>query len=125
VLCVTIDNNAHTMAVANAGHLPPLLANGNEGHFVPTTIGPPVGVSRRHTYEATTVTVPPKGTLLMFTDGLVERRGESLDIGLHRLHEAAVGKDQPLEEILVTIVADLIPGGAEDDAAILGVRWHN
>jgi anti-sigma regulatory factor (Ser/Thr protein kinase) len=63
--------------------------------------------------------------LLLYTDGLVERRGESIDVGFDRLADAArrVG-EEPLADALFTVVRRAIPEGCDDDAALLGVRWR-
>jgi len=83
--------------------------------------------SARHgegAYPTTTVVLPPEGTLVAFTDGLVERKGEVIDIGLAQLRQAATsGDDKPLTELLSDVVAQLTPQGSDDDIAILGLRW--
>jgi hypothetical protein len=61
----------------------------------------------------------------MYTDGLVERRGEALDVGLQRLAEAAVTNQSSLDNVLGAMVARSIPDGSDDDAALIGVRWQN
>ena len=63
---------------------------GASADFVTTRVGPPVGVAT-HEFEPVDVSVPPDGTLLAYTDGLFERRGESPDEGLARLRAAATG----------------------------------
>jgi serine phosphatase RsbU (regulator of sigma subunit) len=45
------------------------------------------------TYKSVTVSLPPASTLIAFTDGLVEDRGENLDVGLQRLQEVARGEE--------------------------------
>jgi hypothetical protein len=71
-----------------------------------------------------TVPVPEAATLLAFTDGLIERRGESVDIGLKRLRDTAViEQPQRLDDLLHLIVDQLVAGGAGDDTVLLGVRW--
>jgi serine phosphatase RsbU (regulator of sigma subunit) len=62
--------------------------------------------------------------VLLYTDGLVERRGESLDVGLERLRNAAAGVDGSLERLLTEVVDGLNQAGSDDDTAILGLRWR-
>ena len=124
VLCAAIDVSAHRMTIASAGHLPPLLIAGGGADLVPIRTGVPVGVNGGVSYESVTVTIPPRATVLVYTDGLVERRGESLDLGLDRLRHAAVGVDGSLEHLLTTIVDRLTEVGSSDDTAVLGVRWR-
>jgi serine phosphatase RsbU (regulator of sigma subunit) len=68
--------------------------------------------------------LPPRATLIAYTDGLVERRGENLDVGLERLRQAASADDTPLDDLLSRIVERLTPDGSDDDTAVLGMRWH-
>jgi serine phosphatase RsbU (regulator of sigma subunit) len=125
VLCIGLDVGAREMTLANAGHLPPFLMNGSEGSFVSTPVGVPVGVAATRPYEATTVTLPDHGTLVAYTDGLIERRDESLDTSLERLRTAAVRQeDRAPEALLTALVRDLV-GHGEDDTAILAVTWPN
>ena len=70
-----------------------------------------------------TVAVPPAATLLAYTDGLVERRGESIDDGLARLRDAALAQDGDLAGLLTRLVNDLRHGYSDDDTAIVGLRW--
>jgi serine phosphatase RsbU (regulator of sigma subunit) len=69
--------------------------------------------------------MPAAGTLLAFTDGVVERRGESIDTGLQRLRDEAAGPRQSLEELLDHLVASLVPDGADDDIVMLAIRWQD
>jgi len=127
VVCGIADIDRHEITLANAGHLPPLLI-GEQGDFVQVPTGPPIGVRAHAPYTAVTVRVPRRATLLAYTDGLVERRGESLDVGLRQLHSSALGSSGQLEDVLSTVVAELAPsdsGCFDDDTAILGVRWQN
>jgi serine phosphatase RsbU (regulator of sigma subunit) len=123
VLCVLVDMESRQITVTSAGHLPPLLISGGDGSYLETDVGLPIGVEAGTSYRSTTVTVPPASTLVVFTDGLVEIRGESLDDGLERLREAATSHDVPLAELLGTLVTELPHGRSEDDIAIVGVRW--
>ncbi|MGZ4756650.1 MAG: PP2C family protein-serine/threonine phosphatase [Acidimicrobiia bacterium] len=124
VLCGTIDVDTREVTIASAGHLPPLLITNAEAELVTILTGVPVGVLRPVPYRSVTISMPPHATLLVFTDGLIERRGESLDVGLERLRTAALGVDGSLEHLLTVIVDDLMTAGPDDDTAVLGVRWR-
>jgi serine phosphatase RsbU (regulator of sigma subunit) len=125
VLCGVIDTATNEMTFASAGHPPPLLLDGATATFVEIENGVPVGVPCDDPYLSTTVAVRPGMTLLAFTDGLVERRREDLFIGFERLRAAAIGHDEPLDELLANVVAALVPaGGSYDDTALLGLRWR-
>jgi serine phosphatase RsbU (regulator of sigma subunit) len=123
VLCGLIDVPGHEVTIANAAHPEPLLVHHDQARFVSTSVGVPIGVGPTPAYAAITLTVPPEATLVVFTDGLVERRGEVLDVGLERLREAAARRHDSVDALLVDLGERLTPDGPTDDIAILGVRW--
>jgi serine phosphatase RsbU (regulator of sigma subunit) len=123
VLCGLIDVDAHTLTLASAGHLAPLLIDGKRAEFVELDPGVPIGVERTEPYPEVTVSAPAKATLIAFTDGLVERRGEMLDAGLERLRAAATARSLGLDELVAALGRDLASEGPQDDTAILGIRW--
>jgi serine phosphatase RsbU (regulator of sigma subunit) len=123
VLCAMVDVPAHRVTVASAGHLPPLLIGGGRSEYLDGDVGLPVGVQAEASYVSRTVSVPPGATLLAFTDGLVERRGENLDDGLARLRDAASSGHAELRAMLSELAAELAGASSEDDTAIVGLRW--
>jgi serine phosphatase RsbU (regulator of sigma subunit) len=123
VLCATVDTEARQLHITSAGHLPPLVLSNGDSHYADAEVGLPIGVQEGTVYRSTTVTVGPAATILAFTDGLVERRGENLDQGLDRLRAAATGHDVNLTDLLGTLVSVMADGGSQDDIAIVGVRW--
>ena len=63
-------------------------------------------------------------TLLLYTDGLVERRGEHLDEGLERLREAGSRHAHlPVEKFLDAVLRDLVDADLDDDIAVMAVRF--
>jgi serine phosphatase RsbU (regulator of sigma subunit) len=123
VLCLLLDSERREIHLTSAGHLPPLLISGRRADYLDCEVGLPIGVDAAAAYVSRTISVPATGTLLAFTDGLVERRGESLDEGLARLRDAATGHDDALPELLGRLVAELHSQPSEDDTAIVGLRW--
>ncbi len=127
VLCALIDINAHTIKLASAGHLPPLLVDGRQAAYLDTDVGVPIGVENDVAYTSRTMTAPAHATFLAFTDGLVERRGEQLDDGLDRLRAAvtatATADGGELQELLDRLLGELRAGSQSDDTAIVGLRW--
>ncbi|KAA1427288.1 PP2C family protein-serine/threonine phosphatase [Nocardioides antri] len=110
------------VVVANAGHPLPLLVTSNHTEHVPMPVGPPLGVGPS-AYESSTFTMPTGSTLLAYTDGLVERRGEDIDVGMQRLVEAArVHGDAPVADLLTSLLDGLRGDGAPDDIALLALR---
>jgi serine phosphatase RsbU (regulator of sigma subunit) len=123
ILCALIDVRSRQVSVSSAGHLPPLMLSDGRGEYVNSEVGLPIGVDRDATYQTLTVTAPPGATFLGFTDGLVERRGEALDHGLARLRRAATTNHVALPDLLDHLVSEMRHGPAEDDTAIVGLRW--
>jgi serine phosphatase RsbU (regulator of sigma subunit) len=123
ILFAVVDVERREISVTSAGHLPPLLIRNGDGHYVESEVGLPIGVEAGSAYASTTVSAPPAATLVAFTDGLVERRGEDLDQSLARLRQAAIGRDTALPELLAKLVSELQAGPSKDDIAILGLRW--
>jgi serine phosphatase RsbU (regulator of sigma subunit) len=122
VLIGSIDLATHTVSIASAGHPNPIVVDRDGARFVDTRVGTPVGVATSPTYELVTVDVAPGDTLLVFTDGLFERRGETIDIGLERLRAAVSSGSGRLEPLLDALIAEFA-SVSHDDAAILGIRW--
>jgi serine phosphatase RsbU (regulator of sigma subunit) len=122
VLCGVIDVGAGTVTLANAGHPDPLLIDHDSAAFVEAERGVPVGIDPSASYATTTINVPPGATMLAFTDGLIERRGEVIDVGLERLR-ASVPHDSSLDDIITTVIETMAPDGPKDDIALIGMRW--
>jgi hypothetical protein len=124
VLLGELDATDGRLRLLSAGHFPPVLVTGDGVRTVDCPIAPPVGVPAPESPAATTVTVSGPVTLLAFSDGLVERRGEVIDTGLGRLKTAA-GKagSKPLEAVLDHLLQTLAVDDKKDDTVLLGVRW--
>lgn len=122
VLCGLLDVASGEVAFANAGHLAPLVVHDGTRAFVSTPAGLPIGV-RVGTYESVRLSLDQGSTILAFTDGLVERRGEPISAGLERLRALADG-DVPLERLLDGVVGGLVSDESPDDVAVLGLRWR-
>jgi serine phosphatase RsbU (regulator of sigma subunit) len=125
VLCARLDAEPRQVTVASAGHLPPLLIEDGKARFLELPVGVPIGVDPSAAYREITVPVAGAATLVGYTDGLVERRGEPLDAGLERLRNAALRSRLALPDLLSKLVADLTGSEAKDDIAIVGLRWTN
>ncbi|SDO13157.1 SpoIIE family protein phosphatase [Geodermatophilus sp. DSM 45219] len=110
---------------SSAGHLPPLVAVPGDGVQTLTTpraellLGVDPG-ARRTESEAR---LEPGATLLLYTDGLVERRDQVFDLGVQRLAgELDAVRDRPLDCVCDELVGRMLPEGAEDDVAMVAVR---
>ncbi|HVI37970.1 MAG TPA: PP2C family protein-serine/threonine phosphatase, partial [Gaiellales bacterium] len=124
--CVYAVVNPVTRTVrwSSAGHPNPLVvqAAGN-GQLLRGDPGPPIGVTKGALYVDRTCRIQRRGLLMLFTDGLVERRSASISDGLSRL-EAVVGPhtdpDRLCDEVLSALTAD----GSEpsDDVTLLALQ---
>jgi anti-sigma regulatory factor (Ser/Thr protein kinase) len=122
-----LDPKTGDVQAVGAGHPPPVLMRADgTAHWLHGVGGPPIGADSRSKYRTHEAVLQPGDTVLMYTDGLVERRGESLDVGLQRLLDATAAINQPtaLDAICDRITAALLPeAGADDDVAVLAVRY--
>jgi anti-sigma regulatory factor (Ser/Thr protein kinase)/putative methionine-R-sulfoxide reductase with GAF domain len=123
VLYLVLDAYGGSLVVSSAGHPPPLVAADDGSVFVELPGSAPLGATRHPTYEEREAAIEPGSTLVLYTDGLVERPGESLDAGLERLTIVVGDGEQDLEHLGDSLVDELLPEGpTEDDAALLLAR---
>ncbi|MGZ3144323.1 SpoIIE family protein phosphatase [Lentzea chajnantorensis] len=125
VFCGVLDPTTGHLVYSSAGHPPAILAlhDGTtrlleDGRSIPLAVKPGV---RRAEAECT---LPPRSTLLTYTDGLVERRRRSLTEGIEKAAEAVQqGRSSGLEDLAGEIMQTLAPaGGYDDDVALLLYR---
>jgi serine phosphatase RsbU (regulator of sigma subunit) len=116
------------VGLGNAGHCPPLVVSLDGGvRLLEGAACPPLGAVPGLRYTQQEHDVDPGATVVLYTDGLVERKGEPLEEGLDRLEAAAaeaarggpVGPDE-LCDLLLTRMLDGAP--EDDDVALLAVR---
>jgi putative methionine-R-sulfoxide reductase with GAF domain len=122
VLYGILDPTEMRFTFANAGHIPPVFGLPAGEAVIPAyQAGPPLGVTHSHYADAYEVLVP-NATMVLCTDGLIERRDESLEAGLARLSEAS-SVDAPVEEMVDAILQSFeTDESGDDDAALLVVR---
>ncbi|MPR00559.1 SpoIIE family protein phosphatase [Modestobacter sp. I12A-02628] len=109
---------------ATAGHPAPLLllADGTVQDLV-APVGPPLGMGWSGPRVTGCADLPAGSTLLLFTDGLFERRDEDLDAGRGRVRTVLAGLvGAGLDELCDTLLARLVDDRVEDDVAVLAVR---
>ncbi|HSL10787.1 MAG TPA: SpoIIE family protein phosphatase [Actinomycetota bacterium] len=122
-----LEHDLATFRYVAAGHVPPLvIADGATAFVRADDADPPLGRAKVHAFRERTATLDRGTSLLLYTDGLVERRGESLDVGLGRL--ASLASDLDVErdpnEALLAIVSGALPRDPTDDAALMLVHRY-
>ncbi|MDP9430596.1 MAG: SpoIIE family protein phosphatase, partial [Actinomycetota bacterium] len=123
--CLVLDAAAGTVRWARAGHPPPLLVTPDGARLLDGAgSGAVLGALGRRPYTEGTGEITPGATLLLYTDGLVERRGEVLDDGLERVRAAAArhAASDPAEltgRLLAEVLADT---DQPDDVALIAAR---
>lgn len=122
---LVFDPATRRLRWSNAGHPPALTVSDGVGTFLTGALSPPLGVSADDSFTEAGTDLPPGATLLLYTDGLIERRGVSLNSGLDRLarEAGAVPADDGLEALCDRLLgAFLDEEHIEDDVAILAMR---
>jgi serine phosphatase RsbU (regulator of sigma subunit) len=110
------------MTVASAGHPSPVLLTDGRARVVQLPVGVPLGTGWS-SYASTDFEMPQGSTLVAFTDGLVERRGEAIDVGIQRLVSALEPlHDRELPDVISTVLDSLVTTDTSDDIAVLAIR---
>jgi serine phosphatase RsbU (regulator of sigma subunit)/anti-sigma regulatory factor (Ser/Thr protein kinase) len=118
------DATDGTCEIASAGHLPPLLLRpGGESEFLDVSPAPPLGVGEGM-IETRTFEIGDGGILVLYTDGLVENRGQDIDDGLARLRGVfgPAALLSPLEDLAKATLDGAFADHDRDDIAVLIAR---
>src|ERR687895_238646 len=122
-LYLVVDSDLRTVRFASAGHVPPLVIDPDgEPRFLEGAPNPPLGVFDSSGHEEISAKLEPGSTIVLYTDGLVEERGVSIDAGLEALRRAAEQPGDPEElcDHLVNSMLAIHP--AHDDIAVLALQ---
>jgi anti-sigma regulatory factor (Ser/Thr protein kinase) len=123
MLYVIVDPAANAVRWVNAGHPAPLMVVDGEARFLEGAGSVPLGVLPFPTYEEVSDRMYPGSTLLLYTDGLVERPGENIDDGMAELAARVREAPEDPNALCDHLLATLVPaGGAMDDVALLTLR---
>jgi serine phosphatase RsbU (regulator of sigma subunit)/anti-sigma regulatory factor (Ser/Thr protein kinase) len=124
LLYMVVDEDGTHVRFASAGHLPPLLMSADgDTRFLEYRHDPPLGAEERTDFGEWEGELDTGSTVLLYTDGLVERRGEAIDAGLERLREVFGSGPADLERLCSHVLERALEhGDAQDDIALLAVR---
>lgn len=124
LLLAVVDPDAETVRLASAAHPPPLMVGPDSAaSFAEGPAGNPLGASLFPTYEETVLAMPADSSLVLYTDGLVERPDQPLDEGLGILAEFGSRLPEDPDEACRALLDRLLTGGrAHDDVGLLVAR---
>ena len=126
--CVVIDTDTGTATYSLAGHPPPLLIQPDGSTFwLDAALAPPMEANQVDQYAEASIVLKPGSTIVMYSDGLIERRGESLALGLERLANVASrhASMADVDSLASLLVAEVAAGAVvEDDIVVVCVRWQ-
>ncbi|SCK06457.1 Na+/proline symporter [Streptomyces sp. WMMB 714] len=116
------DSVSHVCALARAGHPTPALTHPDGTvQFPDVPAGLPLGIGGQP-FETAELRLPEGSRLVLYTDGLVERRDQDIDTGLRLLRETLARVDQSPEETCDAVLDALLPESQSDDIALLVAR---
>lgn len=118
--------------LAGAGHTPPLIVGDRRTEFVETTLSAPLGMLACWEAPSVEIAPAPGETVLLYTDGLLRRAGDSMDRAFARLHSAAASVPKALrhdagsvaDHVVRTVLPDGIDRGDDtEDVVLLAARF--
>ena len=118
-----LDLDDSTLTLSNAGHPPALVTSpGREPSYVGAGLGPPLGAVADPSYRNIAIELGPESTLVLYTDGLVEDRHMSLNVGLDKMRRFLAEAPTTVEGMCDHLMTEALRGRAGgDDAALLAV----
>ncbi|MFF6999540.1 PP2C family protein-serine/threonine phosphatase [Streptomyces sp. NPDC008313] len=121
------------VTLAGAGHSPPLVVGERRTEFVETSLSAPLGMLACWEAPSVELSAEPGETVLLYTDGLLHRTGDSMDRAFTRLHAAAAGAPRPVREdpgaLADHVLRAVLPNGldeadSEEDVVLLAARFE-
>ncbi|RSO22244.1 antitermination regulator, partial [Streptomyces sp. WAC 06725] len=120
-VCGLYDPETRTLRWARAGHLPPVLVRGREATRLPLVGGLLLGAVAQAAYEEAELQLEADDTLLMYTDGLVERRDTAIHDSLAQLLATAQSPAATLEHRLDQLLTHS-KSDTDDDTCLVGIQ---
>jgi len=124
LLYLVFDPATWTVRYVNLGHLPAVVVSPEGSASFLMGGSPPLGTMLGFSYREENAALRPDSTIVLYTDGLVEVRGEMIDDGIARVERAVAGSaDTDLESVLDRLLTEVLGGKAGgDDVALLALR---
>jgi serine phosphatase RsbU (regulator of sigma subunit)/anti-sigma regulatory factor (Ser/Thr protein kinase) len=121
---LVLDPENETVRMVSAGHPPPLvIAPDGSAYYLPATGGIALGVSRGARYREHEAPLPSGSTIVLYTDGVIEVRGETLDAGLDRLRRTAEAGHESVDALCDAVIERMVADGRPaDDVALLAAH---
>jgi serine phosphatase RsbU (regulator of sigma subunit) len=120
-VCGLFDPQSRTLRWARAGHLPPILVRDGQAATLPLLDGVLLGADPNATYEEATLPLAPGDTLVLYTDGLVERHDEPIDESLNTLLALAAAAGSDIHGFADYLLSEA-RSDTSDDACLVAVR---
>jgi anti-sigma regulatory factor (Ser/Thr protein kinase)/putative methionine-R-sulfoxide reductase with GAF domain len=117
-----LDPATGRLRFATAGHLPPVLIANRRATTLQITPAAPLGAFAYSSYPEHEVALGPDEILMLFTDGLVERRAEPITRRIDQLLQAVRGAGSAEQACAITMATLVPPEGLDDDVAVVAVR---
>ncbi len=123
LLFVVLDVEAGTATIVSAGHPPPVAIGPDGARLLPVDLAPPLGFGPPGLHREAIAELEPGDTLLLYTDGLIDRHDLPIDDGIGRLLAAAeADRDAEPDLMCDRILSAMISGDVSDDIAVLAVH---
>ncbi|MDH6127354.1 SpoIIE family protein phosphatase [Kitasatospora sp. GP82] len=120
-ICARYDPDSRELCWARAGHLPPLLVRAGQARLLPMPHGVLIGADPDSHYEEDSLRLEPGDVLLLYTDGLIERRDRSVEDSLHQLVDDLGQPSEDLDRFLDHLL-DRSTADTDDDTCLIAVR---
>ncbi|MGA7050590.1 MAG: SpoIIE family protein phosphatase [Mycobacterium sp.] len=128
VFLAILDTESGVLQYSNAGHMPPVLVgagSGSDSKVFTDARSVPLAVCRDEPRPQASQVLPLGSTLMLYTDGLVERKHEPIDDGIGRATDVLVETmNLPLDAVADTILTDLAPASGYDDDVAMVIYRH-
>lgn len=126
VVCALIDRRSGEITYCRAGHPPPLLSGPDGPRWLHEGLGVPLAVAPGVERHNALASMAREDVLVLYSDGLVERRGEPLDLGLERLAATiARGDDESVAELSDRLLREMLSDGSSDDVVVVVKCLHD